>query len=68
MGWNMRTVDGAGGLMLMASPKGLSVTSERDGVHIVAQIPLALIPTLTKFLIESGAKFGKVWSAQGERP
>lgn len=67
MGWNMRTVDDAGGLMFMASPKGLSATSDRDGVHIVVQIPLALIPTLTKFLIESGAKFGKVWSAQDAR-
>lgn len=68
MVWNVIADDGSGSLVLMASPKGLSVTAERDRITIVTDIPRPLIPTLARFLMESGAKFGKVWSAQDDRP
>jgi hypothetical protein len=45
----------------------MSITMDRGGISIVADIPKELIPTLARFLIESGAKFGKVWSAQEGR-
>ena len=68
MVWNSASRIGeTGGVVFMASAKGMSVTVERDNIVIVAEIPKPLIPTLARFLIESGAKFGKVWSAQDER-
>jgi hypothetical protein len=66
MVWNVRATDGIGGVVFMSSPKGLSITVERQGLTMVSDIPRPLVPNLTRFLMESGAKFGKVWSAQDD--